>query len=349
MVLFPHVESVPGFEITRPSFVFILNQAGWIGVDLFFVISGYLIGGLIFREIKRLGSLRIKRFFLRRVFRIFPVYYFLYFLIIISPESLGVPDSDFIPGLFFFQNYGFQLKHFNFTHSWSICVEEHFYITFPLLSWVLLRTRNLKYFPYLMLCSIPISLTLRCIHALTDERIDFVFYSHSRIEGIALGCLLAYAFTFNSDAMARLRNHSRKIAVISVLLLIPAFSFSIFESRFIQTLGITMTALSFTGIVFLAAPATEPGKISGILLWPVARIGFYSYTLYLIHPMMLQLRVLRFLSVPLHNRLTAIFSSIFSHNHSMLFSYIVLSISFAVVLSILIEKPFMYFRNRFIS
>jgi peptidoglycan/LPS O-acetylase OafA/YrhL len=109
---------------------------GWVGVDLFFVLSGFLVGGLLFAEYRARGAVRVGRFFVRRAFKIYPAFYvFLAFLIIwgVFQEFAGVaPWVDVKPlswrnllgETLFLQNYVGQLQG----HTWSLAVEEHFYV-----------------------------------------------------------------------------------------------------------------------------------------------------------------------------------------------------------------------------
>jgi len=99
------------------------TRAGWIGVDLFFVLSGFLISGLLFREYRETGAISLKRFFIRRGFRIYPPY--CAFLLLTMPLTIGrLTWAD----LTFMQSY---LARF-WGHGWSLSVEEHCYVFLPL-------------------------------------------------------------------------------------------------------------------------------------------------------------------------------------------------------------------------
>ena len=124
-------------------------KVGWIGVDLFFVLSGFLISGLLFSEYKRNGQIDIQRFILRRGLKIWPAYYVLVIVTAIISmlvaHARGVPFPSHEVAVFaifvrnFFGNDGFNYL----AHSWSLAVEEHFYLMLPLLLLVLLRLRRL--------------------------------------------------------------------------------------------------------------------------------------------------------------------------------------------------------------
>ena len=348
IVLFAHVRSIPGFQLEPKSLVFVLYQTGWMGVDLFFVISGYLIGGLVFREIREHGRIRPGRFFLRRALRIFPVYYFILFLILLGPESAGVDGRVFLPFWVYLQNYGFHFTHINFFHSWSLCVEEHFYLVFPLICLGLGRFKKIEWFPVVALAVVPVALGLRFFHAYTDDTFDFIYYTHARMEGIALGCLIAYLSVFHPERIKHFVERRRRLLLWgSLLLIVPAWSIPL-ANPFMHTIGISLVAFAFAGFVLLAGSAREPGRKAYVALWPLARLGVFSYTLYLVHPMLFQVSYLKIFSVLPFQILVGLFSLIVSVNTAMLLAYIILGIVFAVALAYLIEKPFLWARNRWI-
>ena len=113
---------------------------GWSGVDLYFVLSGILVGGLLFDEIRRRYSVDIRRFLVRRAFEIRPMY-FAY--IAATPVLLHLRDDDpwgrafreTLPNLLHLQNYLGTRRG----HTWSLAVEEHFYLELPVLLCILLH------------------------------------------------------------------------------------------------------------------------------------------------------------------------------------------------------------------
>jgi peptidoglycan/LPS O-acetylase OafA/YrhL len=112
---------------------------GYLGVDLFFVISGLLIGTILISEFVKRDSIHYVSFILKRGFKIWPSYYvFLivgnllaYFLYRHTHPDYYIPLNDYPRYLFFYKNFFGNQYHWCFEHVWSLCVEEHFYILFP--------------------------------------------------------------------------------------------------------------------------------------------------------------------------------------------------------------------------
>jgi peptidoglycan/LPS O-acetylase OafA/YrhL len=106
---------------------------GWTGVDLFFVLSGFLIAFPLLGQVKEGQPVSLRTFFTKRFFRILPAYWavlLLYFAVPAFPEKNGIPPLWKF--LTFTQNFGLDLQHTgSFSHAWSLCVEEHFYLLLP--------------------------------------------------------------------------------------------------------------------------------------------------------------------------------------------------------------------------
>lgn len=126
-----------------PSFLVGVRSYAWLGVDVFFVLSGYLIGLQLFKEISLATRIDFKSFYLRRAFRIFPAFFAVLGLYAIFPILRDSPNMQPLWSFATFSvNFGFDPREGNaFSQAWSLCVEEHFYLILPLL--VLLFHRRL--------------------------------------------------------------------------------------------------------------------------------------------------------------------------------------------------------------
>lgn len=159
-------------------------QLGGTGVDLFFVLSGWLIGSQIFQEISRFGNLDIKRFWIRRWMRTLPAYYTILIITIIqqylTKENFQFPWQH----LFFLQNYQEHLEIFYV--SWSLSVEEQFYLLIaPFLVFLNGRSKVTQLTFILLLLALPSFLREMNWYQTTNE-------THVRIDCCVMGVLLAF-------------------------------------------------------------------------------------------------------------------------------------------------------------
>ena len=176
-----------------------MEQIIWklnVGVDIFFLLSGFLITHILLKEKEVYGKIHIGYFILRRTFRIWPLYFF---LIALSPwlvEWAGRPDPDYWANALFLGNFNTintQDWQYPFAHFWSICVEEHFYLVWPfLIQWV-----PKKRLPILFGIMIAISIAFRLYAHGWMENTELVLYLHtiSRMDILVLGALGAYFYT----------------------------------------------------------------------------------------------------------------------------------------------------------
>jgi peptidoglycan/LPS O-acetylase OafA/YrhL len=250
-------------------------RIGWSGVDLFFVLSGFLISGLLFTEFKRSGTIDVKRFWIRRGFKIYPAFYTLgSFLVAISLFRTGRVPRALLGDVFFVQNY---LPHIT-DHGWSLAVEEHFYLMLPLFFAALMWIERKSCDPFRAIPLTSLALTIICLgmrisassnHALWDQ---IAYPTHLRIDALLLGVTLGYYFHFQSLQVRR----RWLIMLCGCLLLLPAFAFGT-GSIFTATVGLTMTSLGYACILIWAI------GLQWKRAWALAWIGRYSYSIYLWH------------------------------------------------------------------
>ncbi len=133
-----------------PSWLEPVKQIGWTGVDLFFVLSGYLIGYQLLKEYKDNNGISFKRFYLKRFFRIIPAY----IAVLIGYYSLSdLREGSGLPPLWrfltFTQNLGLDAQtQKSFSHAWSLCIEEQFYLLLPITIVLIFKNGFQKVTPY---------------------------------------------------------------------------------------------------------------------------------------------------------------------------------------------------------
>lgn len=164
-----------------------------LGVDTFFLISGFLITYLLLVEKNENGKIKIGKFYLRRALRILPLYYL---SILIAPLLVYLTHSeppDYLHNIFFLNNfYAIQTEtwQFPFAHFWSICVEEHFYLLWPWLI-AIIPVRKL---PALFASLIALSILFRGYTCMVNPYPYYTLYLHSlsRIDVMVIGAAVAY-------------------------------------------------------------------------------------------------------------------------------------------------------------
>lgn len=141
-------------------------NGGWAGVDLFFVLSGFLISGLLFAEYKKNGSIDFKRFFIRRALKIYPAFYFFLFVTFIAEAGLHHlrPMGAFLSEILYVQNYA----PYIWPHTWSLAVEEHFYIALPLFLCCLLYFSHRSDDPFRLIPPVFALVALGCLEAVAQ-------------------------------------------------------------------------------------------------------------------------------------------------------------------------------------
>ena len=268
----------------------------WIGVDLFFVLSGFLISGLLFSEYKKYNSIRFRRFFVRRGLKIYPAFYvFLLFTWAISGWVVHDRASagHFFAEILFVQNYW----HGVWDHTWSLAVEEHFYILLPILLLFLVSRSPGRRDPFRALPLIFAGVAAGCIAlravsvclGAPDYHMAYVA-THDRIDALFCGVLLGYLHHFRPELLDRAMRPARNravIAVCSAALILPVFLLSR-DSRLFSTVGFTCLYLGFGGILLLSLyhPAILRGAIGRAakgIGTALAAVGMYSYSIYLWH------------------------------------------------------------------
>lgn len=282
----------------HPDWIDSIRRFGWTGVDLFFVLSGFLISGQLFKEIKNTGEIGLKTFYIKRFFRIFPAYFFTLFLYFSFPlfrerEALS-PLWKFVS---FTQNYGLDvISRGTFSHAWSLCIEEQFYLILPLLLLILLLIKRFKYLPYLMMVVIILSFITRWmvwnqwIAAMDPNSTDFwklwymkIYYpTHTRLDGLGVGVLIGYLMQYSSLFKRIVERNGNRLFLFGIILL--GISFWVCNEQASQTasvFGFTLVAVSY-GLILMAAvsPSSFLYRSKSYL---TAQLAALSYAVYLSH------------------------------------------------------------------
>jgi peptidoglycan/LPS O-acetylase OafA/YrhL len=251
---------------------------GWSGVDLFFVLSGFLISGLIFTEFKKTGDFHPGRFLIRRAFKIWPAYYLFLLLTLPGLAALHIPMHwpNVLGELFFLQSY---IPTTFWLHTWSLAVEEHFYLCLALLMFFMIRQlKGVKAVPYLCFAIMVMSLVCRISRAQAGDLNTCP--SHLRADALAFGVLLGYCHSFLPERL-KVFAKPRITAIIGVLLVTGGVWFHPRLTWFGFTYGLSLVYLGFGFI--LAHLMYSPWRENWFLRI-FSTIGVYSYSIYLWQP-----------------------------------------------------------------
>jgi peptidoglycan/LPS O-acetylase OafA/YrhL len=174
---------------------------GYLGVDLFFVISGLLVGSILIRQYKKNEKINFSRFILQRGFKIWPSYYsFLLVGTLLAFLFYGQDKPEYIIGggrdalryIFFYQNYTWGPSHWPFDHIWSLCVEEHFYILLPLLLLFIkdLFKNNRNTLVLSVAAMILTGISFKILTGKYTPGVDTYSTTHNRIDALGWGSVI---------------------------------------------------------------------------------------------------------------------------------------------------------------
>jgi peptidoglycan/LPS O-acetylase OafA/YrhL len=276
-----------------------LDKSGWMGVDLFFVLSGYLIGSQVLKPLAEGRRLSFADFYLRRAFRILPVYLLVvaaYFLWPSVREYPGIqPPWQFLT---FTVNLLIDVQHnLAFSHVWSLCVEEHFYLLFPLLAWWLTRRPSLAKFVAACVAVVAFGLLVRgyvWLHFMGPAKdvdqnsygkyfLEGIYYpTWSRLDGLLTGVVLAAIRTYRPVSWARWALHANRILLAGLITV--GLSIWFFQDRtgFLPTLlGYPLLSFGMGMLVFAGANATS--VLARLRVPGASWLALASYSLYLSH------------------------------------------------------------------
>ena len=274
----------------------ILSEVGWIGVDLFFVLSGHLIGDQILSELARDGRLRLSRFYGRRALRTLPNYLFVLGIYLLFPvQAGGNPTTPLWQFLSFTQNLHL-LPGSAFSHAWSLCVEEQFYFVLPLLALLCLgwcrsvRAMWAVIILTMLLCAAMRFVMLDRVGADGGLYRTYIYYpSWGRIDELMPGVALALIKNFHVQRWQSCLQRGHFYFGWGVFLSLLAvvifqwFSYDIEEGFlwFATTFGYTLLSCGFACLVLSAL--SPQSYLSRWRVLGAEALALWSYALYLIH------------------------------------------------------------------
>jgi peptidoglycan/LPS O-acetylase OafA/YrhL len=269
-----------------------IDRFGWIGVDLFFVLSGYLIGGQLLVPLVRGHKINLGRFFARRVLRIMPAYFVVLAVYFLLPSWREYPDMSQPLWKFLFSLQNIALHGGTaFSHAWSLAVEDQFYLALPFLLLVLYRCpRTAVVLPCLLVVG---GIALRAFLAAQNSSVDggvsfrgfqaWIYYpTWTRLDPLVFGVVLAAIEKFRPHWWQRLMN-------TAVWLWLPGLAVIVYALYLGETEDLTITAcvwqfpLIALGMAALLICAVSPRLFFCRVAIPgAAFIASIAYSAYLI-------------------------------------------------------------------
>jgi peptidoglycan/LPS O-acetylase OafA/YrhL len=275
-----------------------IKTGGGIGVMFFFVLSGFLITWLLLKEKTTNNQINAKRFMMRRILRIWPVYFLVLAFVYFMPNDLlsswglriiGGYEPDFLFSISFLENYKMLMSdQFPITTPlsvfWSLCIEEHFYL-FWLMMMSLLPLRFIKYFS---IGCFPISIFMRWIEPhIWQNSLMYTNDLFTNLDLFAAGGLAAYVFTFKEEvyekSMSKIPKFMQLVFILFVLTLVFLHRYILPEIAY-STLNLFRSCIF--GILFSLLILLMVSKHSLIHFSEkhvFSKLGELSYGLYVYH------------------------------------------------------------------
>jgi peptidoglycan/LPS O-acetylase OafA/YrhL len=264
-----------------PSFSRALISHGWLGVDLFFILSGFLISGILMDS--KESAHYFRNFYARRTLRIIPLYLACIVVMWLSYDGFS---SYFRLSLLFLANFSYYFRIAE-PHGpgvlWSLAVEEHFYLMWPLFVYLLNR-RQLLVLALSIVIGAPILRGLCTLWGM-DPELEIYMYSFFRFDGLALGAILAILVRSSIYSRNRALLISGGLAAASLLLTIIGTPYGIMEGKSVASsaLRYTQAELVFAALLTFAL-AYRGTPVTAVLRAKAVRfISDRSYCIYLIH------------------------------------------------------------------
>jgi peptidoglycan/LPS O-acetylase OafA/YrhL len=262
--------------------LFALFRDGQLGVNIFFVISGFLITSLLLQEEAAQGKISLKNFYIRRTLRIFPAYYFLLlvYAILQIKGMIDIKKDSWLTAVTYTKYFNWNDEHYT-PHAWSLSVEEHFYLFWP--PFFVYARRLRVWLLAALIFMVPILKFYDHFHDILWIN-DLTLFE--RIDAIAIGCLVAI---YKDEIVNSMRKYWTVIFLAGItILLATTYQPEASSPKWLK--GIAVTIGSTHGLVAnLAIAAIVTYSVFGPRgLWfrllnfrPLVYIGLLSYSLYL--------------------------------------------------------------------
>ncbi len=337
-----------GGIFAHPDWVHDIAQFGWTGVDLFFVLSGFLISSQLFAKIATAKKISLKEFFIKRFFRIIPPYLVivaLYFLFPLLRERES--PAPLWKYLTFTQNLGLDLRtQGTFSHAWSLCIEEQFYLFMPLILLLLAYFKMIKKGVLVLLSLFVAGIFIRAqlfnhqVAPYADngsiiQWYKWIYYpTWSRLDGLLTGVSIAAIMQFMPRLRQAVQRNGNLTLLLSLPILIAAYFLCKEQASFAASVvGFPLVSLGYG--LMVAGAVSPSGILYRLQSKTTALIARLSYVLYLSHKIVIHITQEQFAKL-----------NIEQDSNFMMFICVITSLLAALLLNKIIEKPFLLLRNK---
>ena len=342
------------------------------GVDVFFVMSGFLISGILLKQVIKNGKIDLRNFYIRRYLRLTPAYYFA----LIVYWIMSGPHGEWLWANFLYVNNFIHYSHQAMGWTWSLAVEEQFYFIYPLLLIVILKFSKRP--GYVLLTIFLISFLVRLGIIMSDEVISSspssrmytdkeyfnhfftVLYDnlHTRFGSLVVGCMMAYCFHYHQERLEQFANSKAGVltTIIGVFMIVFFMVFPIWSTDYDDNNTLHLLYNIFNrnlfslgvGIVIIATLLQKHFIAELLRIFFSSRFWYpmatLSYSLYLIHLVVMSV------IIPAIVNLTVMMPEQYpwSTLECLAYGFIVstvLSMAIATLIYLFIEKPIMNLRK----
>lgn len=294
LVIMSHYTFVTGESIFGP-----LGKMGGMGVDLFFALSGYLIGHQIFSALK-MEKFSLKLFYARRLLRTLPNYFFVLGLYCLFPifreEPFTIPLWKFLT---FMINFGF--KPSAFSHAWSLCIEEQFYLILPLIALFLVGKLSWRWGWFIVLSILIGEIMIRaCIwliylrHAGNNDGLIYMKMIYAptftRLDSLVLGVSLALLKIYQSKLWTRITKNGNAIFILGVIgYCCVAYLFQHGSSNQFFSVVLNYSLLALSSTALMLSVLSENSLLANVKIPGAMTLATWSYAIYLTHKPLMHL------------------------------------------------------------
>ncbi len=317
---------------------------GWMGVDLFFVLSGFLIGRQVLKSYLGRQRPSIKQFYRRRAYRILPAYLVVLLLYFTVPGWREFPRlAPLWKFLTFTTNFGFSFDSRAFSHAWSLCVEEQFYLLLPLILMLIMWRPSARTTVAVLSSIVIFGIGLRgfLITQYPDDVWTRIYYpSYTRLDGLVMGVSLAIVQTFRQAWWDRLMRHGHALMAMGcacvgcVMWMFRGDDLGNPEGPAMWGIVVGLPLLSFGLGLITASSVSKNGVLARARVPGMETVAGLAFSLYLTHKAVGHL---------LMEHLPKVTSA---HGPASWLIYAVACFAVAWLLSVLVERPFLRLRDR---